>query len=482
MISRRNALWIAEIAVAISTASCCLQIVAGVQATSWDAGTVADAGRDGGIDAGIVDAGVDAGLDAGAFDAGVDAGPDAGIDAGVDAGADAGIDAGVDAGMDAGIDAGQDAGNIVETCGGDAASGLMMARTYSGAYLTGGNQGMSDIFLVASADLNGDGLLDLVVGFFAPVIGFDVLFGLDDGGLSSPTFYAESAFVTAMAIGDLNGDGHPDVIIPSAGGTGVDVLLNDGDGGLVAAGAFATSQPARSLALGDLNGDGFLDLVVGEYGQSYSAEWLPGQGDGGFGAARFLPAAGTLYGGIATADVNKDGLVDVIANSADQTELLVLLNQGDGGFLAQHYSTPAAPGIALLPRVDGGSDVVIGNSGEDDWGYSDGGIQVLRNSGDGAFSGGQVSSAEALFLAVGDFNGDGIPDIIASHWAQCGTEVALTAIEGSIDGGFGAPIALVSGQGPSGVAVLGEVSDPRAFAVGDACGGGLTICGDASRH
>ncbi|MBL8951433.1 MAG: hypothetical protein JNK82_11680 [Myxococcaceae bacterium] len=76
---------------------------AGVYDASRPDASVADAGRDGGVDAGRVDAGIDAGR----VDAGVDAGRvDAGFDAGVDAGRDAGVDAGSDAGADDGGDGG----------------------------------------------------------------------------------------------------------------------------------------------------------------------------------------------------------------------------------------------------------------------------------------------------------------------------------------------------------------------------------------
>ena len=138
--------------------------------------------------------------------------------------------------------------------------------------------------------------------------------------------------------------------------------------------------------------------------------------------------------------------------------------------------------MILVPRPDAGPDLVVGNGSGADWGYGDGGLQLLRNLGEGTFEVEPLASSSALFLAVGDFNGDCIPDVVASRWEQCGTGVVLNVSYGLRDGGFGEPVALSAPMGPAGVAVLGEVSHPSAIAVADYCGAGIVVYGDASRH
>src|SRR6202040_275367 len=89
-----------------------------------------------------------------------------------------------------------------------------------------------------------------------------------------------SASPQAVAIGDLNGDGKPDVIVANAGGS-VSVLLGNGDGTLKAATSTLINQNAQSLALGDFNGDGKLDMAVAGSDPG-GVVVLLGKGDGTF--------------------------------------------------------------------------------------------------------------------------------------------------------------------------------------------------------
>jgi hypothetical protein len=456
--------WVGCTAALLSASACCLSEISGV--------------GDGGLDAGR-DAGADAGFDAGP-DAG-DAGPDAGEDAGPDAGADAGQDAGADAGEDAGVDAGPvgapDAGWGV--CG--AGSELTSYATYATS---------SSLTVRATADMNGDGVLDLVG--FEQAQRFDIWFGLADGGFGAQVSYA--ANLEELAVGDENGDGYPDVIGWTSSGL-ITVLLNDGKGDFSPAATVQASNDPGAVAVGDLNGDGLGDLVVSD---RYPVDAGCGPGceilydqlqvflgeDAGFAAPFSLTQAyGGDFGGLAVADLNGDGLADIVSNTTDQQKLIVLLSEGDGGFESATYGTPVNEQILLLPNGTRTPDLVLHQSGSGAGLQSGLGFAVLHNRGDGTFDAARTYAVVGLLLAIGDFNGDCVPDIATTAANDLGCEPGwgTSVLYGDGDGGFGNPQFLPAvGGGPYGPFVLGRVSEPNLIGVLDFCGldaGGLFVYG-----
>ena len=96
-----------------------------------------------------------------------------------------------------------------------------------------------------------------------------------------------------MAIGDLNGDGRPDLAAANYAANTVSVLLGNGDGTFGAKTDFATGTSPRSVAIGDLNGDGKPDLAVANSG-SNTVSVLLGNGDGTFGTQDRLRRPGPI--------------------------------------------------------------------------------------------------------------------------------------------------------------------------------------------
>ena len=125
--------------------------------------------------------------------------------------------------------------------------------------------------VIAVGDLNGDGHLDLVVanGSAYGVAGsVAVLLGNGDGTFSAPTTYSfGEVFPTSVAIGDINGDGYPDLVVAidydSHGNGAVNVLLGNGTGTFQPSNSYESGGGAtEAIATADVNGDGHLDVVA----------------------------------------------------------------------------------------------------------------------------------------------------------------------------------------------------------------------------
>jgi hypothetical protein len=116
---------------------------------------------------------------------------------------------------------------------------------------------------VAAGDLNGDGKMDAILGYYLDGIG--VLLGNGDGTLQPPVIYGTTdASGVDVQGADLNRDGKPDVAI--AAGTGVDVFWGNGDGSLQPAQFFDSGYGGYTI-VGDLNGDHLPDFVMGTFHQ-----------------------------------------------------------------------------------------------------------------------------------------------------------------------------------------------------------------------
>src|SRR5262249_12421580 len=181
----------------------------------------------------------------------------------------------------------------------------------------------------ATVDLNGDGNLDLVVSDSTTdrttkqAVGvISIQLGKGDGTFQTAVTYPAGTDAESLAIGDLNGDGIPDVVVSNLRAGTVAVLLGNGDGTFRAAVHYAAAVGKRSniVALGDFNRDGFMDLAVASGATAVSntadvttgaVEVLLGNGDGTF-------RNGLIYGAgqgptfMTVADVNGDGQPDLL--------------------------------------------------------------------------------------------------------------------------------------------------------------------------
>jgi hypothetical protein len=148
-------------------------------------------------------------------------------------------------------------------------------------------------------------------------------------GLASPLFYARMDFPAgdwpfSVAIGDVNGDGAPDLAVANCDSDNVSVLLGNGDGTFQTAVNYGTGGWPYSVAIGDVNGDDAPDLAVANC-DSDNVSVLLGNGDGTFQTAvNYL--AGHGPSSVAIDDVNGDGTPDLAVANCYSDNVSVLIN------------------------------------------------------------------------------------------------------------------------------------------------------------
>ena len=130
-----------------------------------------------------------------------------------------------------------------------------------------------------------------------------------------------------VAIGDFNGDGHPDLAVANRGSGTVSVLLAKGDGTFGAQTTYSVGGSPNGVAIGDFNGDGHPDLAVPNLSDR-TVSVLLGKGDGTFGAQTTYPVGSGPFG-VATGDFNGDGHPDLAVTNSSSGTVSVLLSRAN---------------------------------------------------------------------------------------------------------------------------------------------------------
>jgi hypothetical protein len=264
-----------------------------------------------------------------------------------------------------------------------------------------------------------------------------ILLGKGDGTFTESSSYTPKfSDPTNAAVGDFNSDGNSDLAVTISDSDYVAILLGNGSGGFTVSGIPAGQYPV-SIVVGDFNGDGIPDLAVGGGQNADTLTILLGNGDGSFTAAKNSPitmSVGTFDNpdGIRLGDFNGDGKMDLAVAGGGNPAVTILLGNGNGTFSNATNSPVTLNSTALALSVgdfngDGIADlaVVVGST--------PGTMAILLGNGNGTFTqlaSGPVPTGElgGAFLAVGDFNGDGLTDISVLSEAEASASVLLSQL------------------------------------------------------
>ena len=302
---------------------------------------------------------------------------------------------------------------------------------------------------IAAGDFNGDGIPDLAVANFSSGT-VTILLGKGDGTFTATASSLQAgASPSAVVVGDFNDDGIPDLAVANESSNNVSVFLSNGDGTFTA----TATQPETggspvAMVVGDFNGDGILDLATANSGTS-TVTVLLGNGDGTFTASPLSAETSSEPRAIATGDFNGDGILDlVVAGGYGTDSVTILLGNGDGSFTATdplplpQSASPAAV-VAGDFNQDGKLDLAVASG-------TDSSLYIFLGNGDGTFTATTAPATglpDPINLAVADLNGDGNPDLVETSSSQAGI------LMGNGDGSFAALIAISPGNYPDAIAV-----------------------------
>jgi hypothetical protein len=276
---------------------------------------------------------------------------------------------------------------------------------------------------LAAGDFNGDGRPDLVIANGSNVEGIATVY-LNNNLLFDQqvrlrwTSIGPDSNATSVAAADVNADGKLDVVLTKTDFNGVLVSLGDGAGNFSGFKSYGTGGffPLHVVAR-DFNGDGQIDLAVanlnGESGGNVAL--LLGDGAGAFGTPTTY-AAGPSPSSIAAGDFNSDNKLDLAVASGGGQNVSILLGDGAGGFAAPaSVSTGGtAEGRALVAvdvNGDGKIDLAVANRQE-------GNVVVLLGDGAGSFNQStayNTGAANPFVIAASDLNGDALPELLVGH-------------------------------------------------------------------
>jgi hypothetical protein len=275
------------------------------------------------------------------------------------------------------------------------------------------------------------------------------------------TYFTGGSQPLGVAVGDVNGDGRPDLVVANQSTNNVSVLLALAGPNTAYAPAvtYSTGTGTRptGVALGDVDGDGRLDIVTGHQttgavGVFRNLATAPGT----FANVATYPTGGAGTNLVALTDFNGDGRLDIAAANTDGGTVSVFLNTtGTFAPAAVYASGVAAPvGIAIGDvNADGRPDIVTGNNLSNNVGVL---LASAATPGTFATVPPYLSGGNGVVgVSLGDVNGDGRTDLVATNSGSATVSVLLGTAGTSL---FGPPATYPTGGAGPNFGLLSDVN------------------------